>query len=150
LRTVEASGFSPDSFPAGGVPAFGAAILAAILGGAAAVFDSATARGVDSAGLGDFNFFDGTLCDARAAAFRGFLAARLADFFAVALRVFAAGFLLDVFDGVRVAFPERDLGDFLRVFLDIRLPFVAFGGSTIGALQPLPGQVGIMPTAGQV
>jgi len=24
------------------------------------------------------------------------------------------------------------LGDFLRVFLDIRLPFVAFGGSIIG------------------
>jgi hypothetical protein len=122
----------------------------AILAVAAVAFDSAAARGVDSAGAGDFNFFEGALCDARAAASRGFLAARLTDFFAVALRVVAAGFLADVFDGARVAFPERDLGDFLRVFLDIRLPFVAFGGSTIGALRPLPEQVGIMPTAGQV
>jgi hypothetical protein len=121
-----------------------------ILAVATGVFDSATVRGADSVGPGDFNFFEGALCDARGAAFRVFLAERLADFFAVALRVFAAGFLVDVFDGVRVVFPERDLGDFLRVFLDIRLPFVAFGGSTIGALRPLPGQVGIMPTAGQV
>jgi hypothetical protein len=56
----------------------------------------------------------------------------LADFFAVVLRVLAAGVLADDFNGARVAFPEGVLGDFLRVFLDIRLPFVAFGGSIIG------------------
>jgi hypothetical protein len=31
--------------------------------------------------------------------------------------------------------PRDDLGDFLRDFLDIRLPFVAFGGSIIGLLR---------------
>jgi hypothetical protein len=30
------------------------------------------------------------------------------------------------------------LEDFLRDFLDIRLPFVAFGGSIIGLLRDLP------------
>jgi hypothetical protein len=128
-------------FLAGGVVAFGFVAVA---------FDSAAGRSVDSPGPGDFNFFEGALCDAFAAAFPGFLAARLADFFAVALRVFAAGFLVDAFDGARVAFPERDLGDFLRVFLDIRLPFVAFGGSTIRVLRALSWQAGIVPNAGQV
>ena len=31
--------------------------------------------------------------------------------------------------------PRDDLGDFLRDFLDIRLPFVAFGRSIIGLLR---------------
>ena len=31
--------------------------------------------------------------------------------------------------------PRDDLGDFLRNFLDIRLPFVAFGRSIIGLLR---------------
>ena len=34
------------------------------------------------------------------------------------------------------------LGDFLRVFLDIRLPFVAFGGSIIGVLRVSRGRIG--------
>jgi hypothetical protein len=34
------------------------------------------------------------------------------------------------------ALPSDDLGDFLRNFLDIRLPFVAFRGSIITALWP--------------
>jgi hypothetical protein len=42
------------------------------------------------------------------------------------------------------------LEDFLRVFLDIRLPFVAFGGSIIRVLQVLPELAGFAPTAGQV
>ena len=37
----------------------------------------------------------------------------------------------DVFD----ALLEGVLGDFLRVFLDIRLPFVAFSGSIIAVLR---------------
>jgi hypothetical protein len=42
------------------------------------------------------------------------------------------------------------LGDFLRVFLDIRLPFVAFGGSIMEVLRVLSRQAGIEPAAGQV
>jgi hypothetical protein len=34
---------------------------------------------------------------------------------------------------------EGVLGDFLRVFLDIRLPFVAFSGSIIALLRVLYG-----------
>jgi hypothetical protein len=70
--------------------------------------------------------------------------------FAAARRVFAGGVLAEVTDGVRAAFPEDVLGDFLRVFLDIRLPFVAFGGSTIGELRVLSPQAGIESAAGQV
>ena len=36
--------------------------------------------------------------------------------------------------------PSGDLGDFLRVFLDIRLPFVAFGGSIIRVCGLCPGE----------
>jgi hypothetical protein len=77
------------------------------------------------------------------------LFALLPDLFAAARRVFAAGVLADVIDWARVVFPEEVLEDFLRVFLDIRLPFVAFGGSIIGILRVLSGQNGIEPTAGQ-
>jgi hypothetical protein len=49
-------------------------------------------------------------------------------------------------DGPRVVFPVGDFGDFLRVFLDIRLPFVAFRGSIIEVLR----QTGIRSTAGQI
>src|SRR5215469_16026233 len=35
---------------------------------------------------------------------------------------------------------NADLEDFLRDFLDIRLPFVAFGGSIIGVLRGLSGK----------
>jgi hypothetical protein len=97
------------------------------------------------------------LRDFFAVAFGGLLAAFLEvfpetfleTFLGESLAVFAADFF-DVFDEARVAFPERDLGDFLRVFLDIRLPFVAFAGSTNGVLRPLPRHAGIKPTAGQV
>jgi hypothetical protein len=42
------------------------------------------------------------------------------------------------------------LEDFVRVFLDIRLPFVAFRRSTIRVLRVLPLTVGFAPAAGQV
>jgi hypothetical protein len=79
----------------------------------------------------DFNVFEAGLCDAWDEAPAVVLLAVLADFFAGALRAFAAGVFGDVLDRAREAFPEEVLEDFLRVFLDIRLPFVAFGGSTI-------------------
>jgi hypothetical protein len=74
----------------------------------------------------------------------------LADLAAAALRVFEGGVFADVIDWVRAAFLGAALGDFLRVFLDIRLPFVAFGGSTMGVLRALSWQAGIKPAAGQV
>jgi hypothetical protein len=85
----------------------------------------------DPAGLEDLNRFDAPLCDGRAVA-------RFVDF-AAAPRLFA----LLVFLAFGV-FAESDrrgevLGDFLRDFLDIRLPFVAFGGSTIRQLRILSG-----------
>ena len=42
------------------------------------------------------------------------------------------------------------LGDFLRVFLDIRLPFVAFGGSIMGYCGSCPGKPESSRPAGQV
>jgi hypothetical protein len=126
---TDASVFPPGGLAATAVPAPGFAVAA---------FDPAAARRVDSPETDDLNFFDGALCDARAVAFAVRLSALLADFFAVALRAFAAGVLAELFDWARVAFPAEDLGDFLRVFLDIRLPFVAFGRSIIGLLRALP------------
>jgi hypothetical protein len=107
---------------------------------------------------------DGAWCDAAGEVFAVCLLAVLADLFAAARRVFEGGVLADLTDGVRAAFPEdvfgdfvlgdfalEDfLGDFLRVFLDIRLPFVAFGGSTIRELRGLSRRAGIEPAAGQV
>jgi hypothetical protein len=61
------------------------------------------------------------LCDAVA----GFLTDFLADDFAAVRPAPVPDFWADVFD----AFLEGALEDFLRVFLDIRLPFVAFSGS---------------------
>jgi len=75
---------------------------------------------------------------------RVFAAPALAAFFAPAFAgaPFAPDFLapdpaafaglaapLPAFDDARVPLAAVDLEDFLRVFLDIRLPFVAFGGS---------------------
>jgi hypothetical protein len=102
----------------------------------------------------------------------GFLLALVADFLTVALVVFVwslladvlAGFL-DVFLGAffvffaflgllvvlaRAGVPTGALGDFLRVFLDIRLPFVAFGGSIMGVLRVLSRDAGTSPAAGQI
>ena len=131
--------FPADAFAAGGffVSAF-----------AAAGFDPATTR-ADLPAPADFNVFEGALCDALGEAPAVGLPALPADFFAAGLRVFADGVLDDVFDRARVAFPEEGLGDFLRVFLDIRLPFVAFGGSIMGLLRVVPREAGVESAAGQ-
>ena len=73
--------------------------------------------------------------------FADFLA--LLGLFAVARRAFAADVLADdlvdvladVADSPRAILPEDALAVFLRVFLDIRLPFVAFNGSIIRLLR---------------
>ena len=116
----------------------------------------------------DFNDFDGALCDALAGAtlgvrvgfWAGFLpptfaaplAAALlalvlvAGFFDPRAALAAAGFAA----AVRADFAGGALEDFLRVFLDIRLPFVAFRGSTIRVLRILSLIVGFAPAARQV
>ena len=72
------------------------------------------------------------------------------EFFDVFFDVF-----LGVFFGLLVVlapagFEAGVLGDFLRVFLDIRLPFVAFGGSIMGVLRGLSRDAGTGPAAGQI
>jgi hypothetical protein len=141
LRGADASAFPTSGFLAGASPASGFAVVA---------FDPAVVFGADALGPGDFNCFDGALCDVLGVAFPACLFVFLADVIAVARRFFEGAVFADVFDGARAAFPEDALGDFLRVFLDIRLPFVAFGGSTIEVLRVLSRQAGIKPTAGQV
>jgi hypothetical protein len=96
---------------------------------AVAVFDPVAAGGGDICGAFIFNFFDVALCDAVA----GFLTDFLAGVFAAVRPAPLPDFLADVFD----AFLEGVLEDFLRVFLDIRLPFVAFSGSIIALLRVL-------------
>jgi len=77
---------------------------------------------------GDFNRFDAALCD-------GPLARFLFDDFAA----FGPGLVvlpLEAFaDFAAVGRRDEVLGDFLRDFLDIRLPFVAFAGSIFGILR---------------
>jgi hypothetical protein len=96
--------------------------------------------------LDNFNAFDGGLWDASKTALPGWLFfAFLPGLFAGALRDLEAGLFADAAGRARVVLPMEDLGDLLRVFLDIRLPFVAFRGSIIGVLR----QARIKPT-GQV
>jgi len=115
----------------------------------------------------DFNDFDAGLWDSWVKA----ALAALADFFATGLPALAAGVLTAAFGPARAAFAvvafwaddlEDDftglvadfladpLEDFLRVFLDIRLPFVAFGGSTNRVLRVTSRPIGFAPAAGQV
>jgi hypothetical protein len=89
----------------------------------------------------DFNRFDAALCDV------------LPDCFpfeeSAAERVFAA-LVLEAADNF--AAPGRlggVLGDFLRDFLDIRLPFVAFGGSIIRVLRVISGKPDSFPWLGK-
>jgi hypothetical protein len=96
---------------------------------AVAAFDPVAAAEADFCGAFTFNFFDGAVCDAGA----GFLTGFSAGVFGAARPATGADFLADVFD----AFPDGVLEDFLRVFLDIRLPFVAFSGSIIAVLRVL-------------
>jgi hypothetical protein len=84
----------------------------------------------------DFNRFDAALCDVLVAAF-------LLDVFAVPLFLasFLATLVLEAFDDLALdGCFEMVLGDFLRDFLDIRLPFVAFGGPIIRVLRVLAGE----------
>jgi hypothetical protein len=96
---------------------------------AAETFDDVGLRTTDS---DDLNRFDGALCEA-------LLVALLLDPTVAARLLFACLIFADVVDGRRVGLREGVLVDFLRVFLDIRLPFVAFGGSTNRLLQILSG-----------
>jgi hypothetical protein len=98
----------------------------------------------------DFNGFEGGLWEA----FDDVSLIALPDFFAAAVPVLATGVLAAAFLALRVvvaafepaALPTGVLEDFLRVFLDIRLPFVAFGGSTIGMSSISFRKVGFVPT----
>jgi len=131
LRAAGASAFPTSGLLAGVSPARGFAGVAAV------GFDPAVALVADALGPEDFNCFDGALCDVLGAAFPACLLFFLADVLAVARRFFEGADFADVFEGARAAFPEDALGDFLRVFLDIRLPFVAFGGSTMEGIAGL-------------
>jgi hypothetical protein len=86
----------------------------------------------------DFNRFDAALCDVPMG---GFLVDVLAAFLTPVLDAFddfaALGRLGEV------------LGDFLRDFLDIRLPFVAFGRSIITLLRVFSGKPDSLPRLGK-
>jgi hypothetical protein len=110
-------------------------------------FDPAAVGRTAFTELDDFNAFDGGLWDACETAFPVCLFfALLPGLLAAVPRDFEGGLFAGVVDGARAVFPAEDLVDFLRIFLDIRLPFVAFRGSIIEVLR----QAGIKPTAGQV
>jgi hypothetical protein len=141
LRAAGASAFSTSGFLAAGSPAPGFAAVA---------LDPAVVLVADTFGPDDFNGFDGALCDVLGVAFPGCLFFWLADVLAVARRFFEGAGFADGFDRAGAAFPDEALRDFLRVFLDIRLPFVAFGGSIMEVLRVLSRQAGIEPAAGQV
>jgi hypothetical protein len=81
--------------------------------------------------LAGINGFDAALCDGPLLAFFVDLAVPALSVFRLSVPVFAAVF-------ARIFLEGADLEDFLRDFLDIRLPFVAFGGSIIGLLRDLP------------
>jgi hypothetical protein len=78
----------------------------------------------------DFNRFDAALCDVPFDPF-------LFDLFA-AVRLTLATPVFEAFEDFAGRLGEV-LGDFLRDFLDIRLPFVAFDGSIMGVLRVLAG-----------
>jgi hypothetical protein len=76
----------------------------------------------------DLNIFDAPLCDGAGAASFGALLSAAPRLFATRVLAFAGRFAAAFRTG-------GVLGDFLRDFLDIRLPFVAFHRSIIGLLQ---------------
>jgi hypothetical protein len=78
---------------------------------------------------GFFNVFDAGLCEAFSGILVNLLVTLAVD---LAAGRFAAGF-----DPAALALAGLVLEDFLRVCLDIRLPFVAFGGSIIAGLRML-------------
>ena len=155
-RTADSAGFSAGSLL--GVRCLTAGFSAEGLLGAgcptagfAAVFDILMERGADFPALEDFNFFDGDF-EAFAVALPVGLFFVLLVLVAVVARVFEGAVFNDLADRARIAFPAAGLEDFLRVFLDIRLPFVAFRRSIIGVLKrgarwisSVAGQVGFVP-----
>jgi hypothetical protein len=86
---LDASAFPPDGRRVRGF---------AVSGFAAAALAAAAILGADLAAAGDFNGFDGALCDVPEGAFPGRLVAFLPDLSAVARRVFEGGFFADIFD----------------------------------------------------
>lgn len=89
--------------------------------------------GTGAAAEEGLNRFDAALCDVLAACF-------LFDDFAAA-RLRLAVPVLEAFEVLaRTGRLDEVLGDFLRDFLDIRLPFVAFRGSIIRVLRGLSGE----------
>jgi len=104
----------------------------------------------------DFNRFDAALCDVSLARFLFDVFAAVRLLFAVLVLALALALVLGVASALvlGLALPvlepadvlaragrlDEVLGDFLRDFLDIRLPFVAFGVSIIGVLRVLAGE----------
>jgi hypothetical protein len=88
-------------------------------------------RRCDVAAEEDLNRFDVAVCDGLPVRFFDANAAFRPGFTVRVLEAFA--------DFAALGCRDAGLGDFLRDFLDIRLPFVAFGGSIIGVLQTLTG-----------
>jgi len=107
----------------------------------ALVFDAVAVP--DFAMLTDFNALDAGLCDPLETDVPAcLLVVLLLDLVATGSRDFEDGFFAVVREGARLVFSVGDLGDFLRVFLDIRLPFVAFRGTINEVLR----QAGIRST----
>ena len=90
----------------------------------------------------DFNRFDAALCDVPAERF-------VSDVVAAFGRALRAT-VLEPFDDFAATLPlGAALGDFLRDFLDIRLPFVAFGGSIIAVLRVIFREQDSLPWLGK-
>jgi len=91
---------------------------------------------------GDFNRFDVALCDVPPARF-------VPDVVAAFGRALGAT-VLEPFDDFAATLRfGAALGDFLRDFLDIRLPFVAFGGSIVGVLRLISSEQDSLPRLGK-
>jgi hypothetical protein len=93
--------------------------------------DRGVAFGFGAVAAAGFNVFEASSCDALVCPIFEFLL----DLVAGDAFDFEIGRLADAFDAIRRVFAAEGLRDFLRVFLDIRLPFVAFRGSIIGVLR---------------
>src|SRR5262249_43353763 len=90
-----------------------------------------------------FNRFEPPLCDAA-------LGTDLRDLPAVGRRGFATFVFARTAGFAPTGLRADGLEDFLRDFLDIRLPFVAFGGSIMRPLQVVVRPTGIEPPTRQV
>jgi hypothetical protein len=86
----------------------------------------------------DFNRFDAALCDVP-----------LGDFWFAVLAVLRAPVFEAFADFAALGRLGEVLGDFLRDFLDIRLPFVAFGSSIMGLLRVFSGKPDSRPRLGK-